>query len=291
MSRSPQAQNTRTAACALPRIALLAAAALALAPQPSSAQALGIGGAGGGRLQVEADEGIEWRRVEQIYIARGNARAVQGDVVVEADQLTAHYREEEIGGTQVFRIDAEGNVRISSTNEVARGDNAVYDVAGGVLVITGDEVRLDASEDHITARDSLEYYIDRQLAVARGDAQAVRGQQRVRADVLMAHYRKSEGGRSSELDRIEAVGDVIIINALDMVRGQRGDYNPNSGIAHVTGDVKITRGDDQLNGEYAEVNFITGISRIMGAANPQSQKRRVRALFTPKSKPVGEPAP
>ncbi len=263
----------------------IVSAALALAAPNVAAQALGIGGAGGGPLQVEADDGIEWHRNEQVYIARGNARAEQGDVVVEADLLTAHYREGAEGRTEVFQIDADGNVRISSPTEVAYGDNAVYDVAGGVLKVTGDAVRLEAEADRIHARDSLEYFIDQKLAVARGDAEAVRGQQRVRADVLMAHYRDGVGERSSELERVEAVGDVVIINADDVVRAQRGDYDPNAGIARVTGNVKITRGDTQLNGEYAEVDFNTGISRILGAANPQSQSRRVRALFVPKSKP------
>ena len=290
MTRQAQPEIKRRLSCALPWIASMLAAALILAPQPSLAQALGIGGADGGPLQVEADDGIEWHRVEQLYIARGNAIARQGDVVVEADQLTAHYREGDNGGTQVYRIDADGNVKITSANEVVWGDKAVYDVTGGVLMVTGDDVHLDAAEDRISARDSLEYYFDRQLAVARGDAEAVRGQQRVRADVLMAHYRQGEGGRSSELERIDAVGNVIIVNALDVVRGQRGDYDPNAGIAHVTGDVKITRGDNQLNGEYAEVNFNTGVSQILGAASARSQGRRVRALFQPRSKPTPEPA-
>ena len=40
----------------------------------------------------------------------------------------------------------------------------------------------------MTARDSLEYYEAEKLAVARGDAIAVRKLDRLRADLLIAHF-------------------------------------------------------------------------------------------------------
>ena len=43
-------------------------------------------------IAVTASDGIEWRQNEQEVIARGNARAVRGDVTVTADRLIAHYR-------------------------------------------------------------------------------------------------------------------------------------------------------------------------------------------------------
>ncbi|MEK9660840.1 MAG: LptA/OstA family protein [Alphaproteobacteria bacterium] len=248
----------------------------------TTAQTLGFGPTGDAPIHIEADNGIEWQRGNQLYLASGNARASQGDAAVEADQLIAYYRPNADGENEIYRIDAIGNVRILSTAEQATGDRAVYDVFNGVLVLTGDTVQLDTGEDTITARDSLEYYEKRQLAVARGDALAVRADRRLKADVLMAHFGKAKGGatgRNSNLDRIEAVGNVLISTQSDIVIAERGDYDLETGLAQLTGGVKITRGSTQLNGKRAEVDLNSGHSRLL------SDGERVKGVFLPKASP------
>ncbi|MDH3738506.1 MAG: hypothetical protein OER92_04875, partial [Alphaproteobacteria bacterium] len=239
------------------------------------AQSLGFGRNNSDPIQIEASEGIEWQRNEQVYIARGDARASQGGVTVEADELVAHYRSTDAGSDEIYQIDAIGNVRILSDTEEATSDKAVYDVIKGILVMTGEEVRLVTAQDTITARDSLEYYEDRQLAVARGNALAVREDRQVRADVLMAHFDDKEGlNRSSQMERIEAVGNVHLSTATEIVTAQRGDYQLSTGVATVTGDVRITRGETQLNGDRAEVDLNSGQSRLLTDPN-----NRVRILL------------
>lgn len=269
--------SCRTVHCAL-------VAALLLASAPAAAQSLGFSQGGGGPIQIEADEGIEWQRANQLYVARGNARASQGAVTVSADELVAFYRPNAAGENEIYRIDANGNVRIVSENEVAQSEKAVYDINGGVLVLTGDTVRLDTAQDTIVARESLEYYEQRQFAVARGDALAIRGDRRLRADVLTAHF--GEGAQISEMDRIEAYGNVLVSTPTDIVRAETGNYDPVRGLATLSGNVKITRGDTQLNGQRAEVNLETGESRLLSSGSGE----RVRGLFLPRA-PAGEAPP
>lgn len=260
--------------------AILAGLMLATAAQ---AQSLGFGRGNSDPIHIEANEGIEWQRNKQVYIARGDARASQGGVTVEADELVAHYRATESGSDEIYRIDATGNVRILSATEVATSDKAEYDVVKGILIMTGDQVRLVTQQDTITARDSLEYYEDRQLAIARGDALAIREDRRVRADVLTAHFDNKQGDkRSSKMERIEADGNVHLSTATDIVTAQRGDYQLDAGLATVSGGVRITRGETQLNGDRAEVNLNTGLSRLLTkSAGSREPKERVRGIFLP----------
>lgn len=251
---------------------------------PAAAQSLGFSQGGDGPIQIEADEGIEWQRANQLYVARGNARASQGGVTVAADELIAYYRPNAAGENEIYRIDANGNVRIVSENEVAESEKAVYDIDGGVLVLTGETVRLDTVQDTIIAHDSLEYYEQRQFAVARGDALAIRDDRQLRADVLTAHF--GEGAKLSEMDRIEAHGNVLVRTPTDIVRAETGDYDPARGFATLNGNVKITRGDTQLNGQRAEVNLETGESRLLSSETGE----RVRGLFLPKAPTGGAPA-
>ncbi len=263
-------------------IALIAALTVLSGAGTGQAQSLGFGRGNSDPIQIEANEGIEWQRNNQVYVARGEARASQGGVTVEADELVAHYRPNEAGTDEIYRIDANGKVRILSETEEATSDNAVYDVVKGILIMTGDRVRLVTQQDTIVARKSLEYYEDRQLAVARGDALAIRDDRRVRADTLMAHFNDKKGGeRSSKMERIEAIGNVHLSTETDIVTADRGDYRLDAGLATVTGDVRITRGETQLNGERAEVNLNTGQSRLLAKAGAGKASERVRGIFVP----------
>lgn len=261
-------------------VSFRAAAAVAFlllsAFQPAQAQGIGLPGQSSDRpIEINADEGIEWQQNTKAYIARGNARAAQGDVAVHADTLTAYYRENKGGSTDIWRIDAVGRVRIVTPTQKAFGDKGIYDVDNGVLVLTG-KVRMETETDRITARDSLEYWEKRNLAVARGNAIAERGQNKLRADVLTAHFRKDAKGKS-RVSKVDAFDNIVITTPDEIVRSNRGVYDVETGIAKLTGSVKITRGTNQLNGEYAEVNLNTGVSRLFGRGGG------VRGIFTPET--------
>lgn len=291
-------------------IALIAALMLTLSATDAAraAQSLGLGASSDKPIQVYADEGIEWNQTTRQYIARTNARAIQGDTTVYGDTLVAYYEEVAGGSTEVFRIDAIGHVRIVSPTETAYGDKAVYDVRKGIMVMTGTALRFVTPDEIITARDSLEYYEETSLAVARGNAvsrpvpaakKAAGGERTVRADILTAHFKPKDGappkkrgkksttgtGGGNTVDRMDAYGNVVVTRPGEVAIGARAVYLPQVDKAHLWGKVRITRQDNQLNGEYAEVNFRSGISRIL--ASPSAP---VRALIESEKKPENRPS-
>jgi lipopolysaccharide export system protein LptA len=148
-------------------------------------------------IDITADSGIEWQQDKQVYVARGNAVAKRGANEVHADTLTAHYRPSKSksaeGGNEVYRLDADGHVVIKGPTQTVVGDQAVYDVDQQIGVVTGKHLKLTTPTDVVTARDSLEWYDQQQVAVARGDALAIRADRRIRADVLTAHFVKDKG--------------------------------------------------------------------------------------------------
>ena len=108
--------------------------------------------AGAGAAQDEAQEGgkasqaieisadtLEVRQSENVAVFQGSVNAVQGNMVLSADMLTVHYREvqEGEGNLGVSRIEAEGNVVVSSPQETARGQRGVYDMEGGRIDLSG----------------------------------------------------------------------------------------------------------------------------------------------------------
>lgn len=252
-----------------------------IAALDARAQSVGLGSADG-PLEITADNGIEWRRDERIYIARGNARAARGEVTVLADELQALYREGD--NSDIYQVMAIGNVRIFTPRERVSGDRAVYNLDQAKIVITGNDLKLETQTDTITAEESLEYYEREQRAVARGDAVVVREDQRLAADFMEAFFTEGpEGGNDLVLERVDAIGDVRISTPKDFARGDTGVYYADREVATLEGDVRITSGENQLNGGYAEVNLKTGVSRMMGA--PGGGGTRVRGLLLPQEKP------
>jgi lipopolysaccharide export system protein LptA len=241
------------------------------------AQSLSLGGEeGSGPVEIEAEESLEWRSEEQEYVARGNAVIRRDDLEVRADLLRAHYRELEDGGTEIYRASAEGNVEIETEGGRAWADVAVYDLDQAVMVLTGDNLRLENQDGVVTAEDSLEYWVDRQLAVARGDAAVTRGDDRVSGDVLTGQFAEDEQGEM-KLSVVSAVGNVLVITGEDRASGDEAVYDLDTNMATLGGNVRLNRGDNQLNGDFAEVDLDTGVSRLL--AGPDGG--RVRGLLVP----------
>jgi lipopolysaccharide export system protein LptA len=295
-------------ATAIARLALLASALALGGADAAHAQAVNLGSSSKQPIEIVARDGIEWNREAQQYVARGDARATQAGTTVEADVLTAYYRQGATSNTEIYRYQADGNVRIYTPTHRAVGDRAIFDIDTGVLVLTGKGLKLTTPGDVVTARDALEYWDRRHIAVARGDALVVtQDGRRMKGDLLTAHFVPNDargagtqpsragapavpgtesGGGSQRLQRVEAFGDVRISGETETAVGDRGVYNAQTGIAVLAGNVKITRGQNQLNGDYAEVNTNTGISRLLSQPD-QASDSRVRGLFVPEKNGQG----
>jgi lipopolysaccharide export system protein LptA len=267
-------------------------------------------------VQIQADSGIEWQQDAHIYIARGNAVATRGPSEVHADTLIAHYREAKTpnagGNTEVYRVDAQGHVTIKRDTQTVVGDNAVYDIDQAILLLTGKDLKLTTVTDSVTARDSLEWYDHKQVAVARGDAVAIRNGRTIKADILTAYMVKTPPGQAkpvgasgrppaakpvksssipaaapgnppaaeSKISRIDAQGHVVVLNAGESGQGDFGVYNAESGIATLIGNVVIARAKDVIKGQYAVMDLNNNVSRMLPASTEAGTPRqRVQGLF------------
>ena len=291
-----------------------------VAPAPVLAQALDL--SKGGPVEVTASDGMEWRQNEQVVVARGNARAVRGDVTVTADRLTAHYRRKaapagaapapaasatppatipapgaaDTGNNEIYRLEAEGNVHIFTATDLAVGDRAIYDIDQAVLLLTGGALKITTPQQVIVARDSMEYWSQKHMAVGRGLASVTTTDgRRLSADTLVGYTTPAAPvattpapaksppkpgsdplAASGKLQRVEGFGNVEVRTATETFRGQRGVYVADTSIARLAGNVRVTRGASQLNGDEAIVNMATGIYSLKNA--PSS---RVQGLVVP----------
>lgn len=93
-------------------------------------------------INFSADR-LEVAEEEHIATFTGNVRAVQSDFSLAADSVKVYYRSGSEGasavgaGGSVSRIDINGNVRIESQGDLARGDWAIYDVDRSIVIMGG----------------------------------------------------------------------------------------------------------------------------------------------------------
>lgn len=243
--------------------------ALFFAPALSTVGAQGLNfGHGDASVPIEvyADNGIEWQQDTLTFLARGNARAIRGEVNVYGEELRAFYRKLSDGSTEIWRLDVTGNVRIVTPGEKAYGDKGVYDVDNAILVLTGKKVRFLTLNDEVIADQQIEYWERKQMAVARGNAHVMSEDKDLKADIIVAYLKKNNAGKSS-VHRVEAFDNVNIKTAKEEAISDRGVYNVESGIATLTGSVKIVQDRNQLEGCKAEVNMNSGISKMFSCAN------------------------
>jgi len=299
-----------------------------VAPCLAGAQALDL--SHGGPVTVTALGGIDWDQGNQTVTAHDDARAVRGDVTVTADRLIAHYRKkaaaagaaidtkpivpasaaaplpaqpgvtgapDDTGNNEIYRLDAENHVHIYTQTDQAWGDHGVYDMDQAVLVLTGQHLKMTTAQDLITARDTLEYWSQKHLAIGRGDATVTSNDgRRIKADTLVAYIvdnsQPAQAGAkagaakpaapppspkptakagekpvdpladSGKIQRVEAFGHVEVRTLSEIVTGDRGVYVPDTGLARVVGHVHVTRGENQLNGSAAIVNMKTGVATM-----------------------------
>jgi lipopolysaccharide export system protein LptA len=97
-------------------------------------------------IDIEADS-LEVQQDNNLAIFTGNVDVKQGDIRLQAKELRVSYGQADgdneaaanVSGS-IRRIDAKGNVFMSTPTETAKGDNGTYDVVKKVITMKGNVV-------------------------------------------------------------------------------------------------------------------------------------------------------
>lgn len=136
--------------------ALIAVAALAVsaAMTPAAAQDNAGNGfvlSGNSPIEIVSDR-LEVRELDNTAVFTGNVTLQQDNFLLRTVRMVVHYVNSggasgSAGSTQVERIEAEGKVYIKSDTQVATGDHGTFEMASGVMVLTGNEVVLTEGDN------------------------------------------------------------------------------------------------------------------------------------------------
>lgn len=141
----------------------------------------------------------------------------------------------------------------------------------------------DSSQPIEVAADSLEVRNAEQVAVFRGNVDVKQGVMRLHADRIEISYGGDGSGVQSgipgaggSIDRLRAVGDVIISNGEEQAEAGVADYDVTTGQIELTGDVMLVQGGNVLTGQKLVIDLVSGTGQFQS-----TEGGRIRTIITP----------
>ncbi len=101
-----------------------------------------------------------------------------------------------------------------------------------------------------------------------GNVLIAQGEMRLTAQKVLVVYNQEIGG----IDRLEAIGDVVLVNGPDAAEADLAEYTIDNGVIVMTGNVALTQGPNVLTSDKMTVNLTTGTANLVG---------RVKTIINP----------
>ncbi len=235
-------------------------------------------------IEISADDGIEWHKNERKYIALGNARAQQGDLVVNSDKLEAYYLSSNQNDDNIHTIKALGNVKIKNKSATIKGgEKASYILDKEYFIINGKNLTLNSKEDNLSANRKIEFWKSENIAVATGNAVAKKkNEYTISANKLAWYLDLMDDKEDYKIKKIIGFENVKIESENEIAFSDKALYNGSTELCKLFGNVRLKRGNNFLTGDYAEVNLKTGISKLLPNPNNilSNTEKKVKALIS-----------
>ncbi len=133
--------------------------------------------------------------------------------------------------------------------------------------------RHDTSLPIAIEADSMEVEQNAQRATFIGAVDAKQGDMTLTSDKLIVYYREKQTAEDSTIYLIEVEGNVMFRTSNETAQGDAGEYDVDTGIIRLLGNVILTNGDNLIKGNQAVMNLETGQSEVTGG--------RVEGIFFP----------
>ena len=110
-------------------------------------------------IEIFAENGIEWHKNENKYLAVGNAKAIQGSLSVKADVIEALYKESKETEMNITKVKAHRNVLVNDDKlKITGGNKAEFDIDKDYFQIKGKSLELISEKDKLNASEKIEYW-------------------------------------------------------------------------------------------------------------------------------------
>jgi lipopolysaccharide export system protein LptA len=145
--------------------------------------------------------------------------------------------------------------------------------------------------------DESEVHSAQCLSIWRGEAEALQGDTRLRANVIEASAKQKGADASGQMrcgqtDKIVADGDVYYVTPTQVAHGQHAVYSADADQIVLTGDVIVVQGKNVVRGQRLVIHVSTHEAHMESDVKGRGKPGRVRGVFYPNQPGTpGAPAP
>ena len=153
-------------------------------------------------------------------------------------------------------------------------------------------IQIDAARLEVRDKDKVATF----FGDAKADVKVIQGDTTMRSKKLVVFYEQDEAakagtaakaaspgpGGSSQIKRLEAIGNVIVTQKDQTVTGETGIFEMKTNTITMSGGVVMTQADNVVQGDKLIVDMGTGVSRVETAPGG-----RVKALLKSNSRDSG----
>ena len=146
--------------------------------------------------------------------------------------------------------------------------------------------------------DGLEVFDKEGKAVYTGNVVVTQGETVMKAKKMLIFYVRSDEGQAAPADgdagatikRVEAEGEVIILEKDQIATGDKGVYEAATDIMTMTGNVALSKGQNVTKGQKLVYNFGTGVATVDAGGTGRVSSSFVSGADAKKPAAQGKPA-
>ena len=193
-------------------------------------------------IEIFADNGIEWHKNKNKYVALGNAKALSGTLSLESDKIEAFYKENDSSSMNITEVRAKKNVVVQDKKmKITGGEYAEYKILKDYFLINGSNIILTSDKNILKSNKKLEYWRSKNIAIATGKAEAKKDTEFVvMADKLVWYLQ--EKNQKTTVKKLLGFKNVSIKTNNEVAFSDKAIYNNETEICKLYGHVKLQRG-------------------------------------------------
>ena len=124
--------------------------------------------------------------------------------------------------------------------------------------------------------DEMQWNDKERIAYALGNAVAIQGDRKIKADKLIVYLEKNNA--INEIILIKAEGNIIFTTLDEIATGEIATYDFIKNTIIIKNNVSLKKNDSIMKGDLLEMNLNTGISQI----SSKKDSDKVKMRFLPK---------
>jgi lipopolysaccharide export system protein LptA len=187
---------------------------------------------------------------------------------------------------------AQGAPKAPTTTASTTTSNAPPNALQGFSQNRDKPIQIDAARLEVRDKDKVATF----FGDAKADVKVIQGDTTMRSRKLVVFYEQDEAakggkavkaaspgpGGSSQIRRLEAIGNVIVTQKDQTVTGETGIFEMKTNTITMSGSVVMTQAENVVQGDRLVVDMGTGVSRVETAPGG-----RVKALLKGNPKDSG----